>query len=226
MDESKQIERRYVGHWSGSGGAKPVPVDSELRVLEPPADRSPDGSLGVLAGYAAVFDSDSNPIGGARHGFVEQIDPRAFSRSLDAGDDVTYNRDHDDSRLLGRTSSGTVRLSTDKTGLRAEVDIPDTPLGRETIELVRRGDIVGMSFAFLTRQDEFVLSEDPANPDRRRLLDVELIDVSAVVHPAYPAAALDAAPAVRAHRNLCESRALVERSRRRRKIIRTLAPGG
>ncbi|EIQ76315.1 prohead protease, partial [Shigella flexneri 1235-66] len=50
--------------------------------------------------------------------------------------------------LLGRTRSGTLKLEEDETGLRFELTPPDPSTGRDVIELVKRGDISGMSFGF------------------------------------------------------------------------------
>jgi len=70
----------------------------------------------VIRGYAAVYDSDSQDLGG----FVERIAPGAFKEVLETNPDVFGRYNHD--RLLGRTSSGTVRLFHDERGLRYEID--------------------------------------------------------------------------------------------------------
>ena len=50
---------------------------------------------------------------------------------------------HERGALLGRTCSGTLRLSEDGTGLRYEIDLPDTTVGRDVAALLERGDLTG-----------------------------------------------------------------------------------
>ncbi len=128
-----------------------------------------------LAGYAALFDRE------ARIGdFSEVIRRGAFSASL-AKNDILCLVDHDPARLLGRTSSGTLRLTEDEFGLHYELDLPDTQEGRDLYTLAQRGDLGGMSFGFLVRD-----GGDRWTGDRRELLAVDLMEIS-VVHswPAY-----------------------------------------
>jgi len=133
----------------------------------------------ALTGYAAVFDSPAM-IGGA---WEEVIAPTAFDKALEAGVDVPLVVDHEPTALLARTRSGTLKLSKDAHGLRVEARLPDTQLGRDVAELVRRGDAYGMSFAFLPRK-----GGETWQGDRRTLTDVQLFDVSVVrTAPAYPA---------------------------------------
>jgi HK97 family phage prohead protease len=128
-----------------------------------------------LAGYAATFGTE------ARIGtFTETIRPGAFRASLASGRDILGLVDHDPSRLLARTGSGTLRLAEDARGLSFEIDVPDTALGRDILTLAERRDLGGMSFGFLTTDEAW-----PAR-DRRELRAAELIEVSIVqAHPAY-----------------------------------------
>ena len=148
----------------------------ELRFL--PVEEGPE-SGNTLAGYAAVFNADSEDLGG----FVETIDPAAFNRSLAAGADVRALINHDSNLVLGRSTSGTLRLSTDEIGLRFEVDLPETSYARDLKVSMERGDISQCSFMFQVVKDEWVSRDGIA---RRRLLDVDLMDVSVVTFPAYP----------------------------------------
>jgi HK97 family phage prohead protease len=131
-----------------------------------------------IVGYAAVFDSPSVDLGG----FDEIIRPGAFSDALaDPALDVVCTVDHDWARLLGRSTSGTLRLSQDDHGLAIECDLPDTQLGRDIAVLMQRGDISQMSFCF-TPIDERI-SDDGRT---REVLSCNLHDVSIVLYPAYP----------------------------------------
>jgi HK97 family phage prohead protease len=135
-----------------------------------------------LEGYAAVFDSPARV-----RGFTEIIKAGAFRTSLDARGDVLALVDHDPSRLLARTGSGTLRLAEDSRGLAFEIDVPDTQLGRDVLALAERRDLGGMSFSFRPKSEAW-----PA-PDRRELRAVELVEISVVqAFPAYAATSVQA----------------------------------
>jgi HK97 family phage prohead protease len=125
-----------------------------------------------LEGYAALFGAE------ARIGtFTETIKRGAFAKSL--GGDVLALLDHDPSRMLGRTKSGSLRLSEDRKGLQFDLDLPDTSHGRDGLALAERGDLGGMSFGF-TALDEHWEGE------KRELRSVRLHEVSVVQSwPAY-----------------------------------------
>lgn len=139
------------------------------------------GDGNTLVGYAALFNTEYL-IGSEDWGFYESIDPAAFDRALREGQDAAGLLNHDPNLVLGRVSAGTMRLSTDAKGLRYEIDLPDSELGRNVREMVRRGDIYQSSFAFRTVKDEWKFEK--GETDRRRLLDVDLFDASPVTYPA------------------------------------------
>ena len=144
-----------------------------------------EGKPAQLVGYAAVFNSRSEDLGG----FREIILPGAFDRALSEGHDVRALVNHNPDKMLGRTSSKTARLAIDEKGLGVEVDVPDTQDGRDTLTLVQRGDLSQMSFSFRTLADQWRTEEgEPI----RELLDLELFDVSVVAFPAYPATEVSA----------------------------------
>ncbi len=129
-----------------------------------------------LEGYAAVFSTPA-PIGP----FFEVIRPGAFRASLlNPARDTLALVDHDEGRLLGRTSSGSLRLLEDARGLAFALDVPDTTLGRDVLALAERGDLGGASFGFR------VLDEVWPAANQRELRAVELLEIS-IVHswPAY-----------------------------------------
>ena len=136
---------------------------------------------GKLVGYAAVFNSPSHDLGG----FTEMILPGAFDRTLQENPDVLALVEHDTSRVLARTLNGTLRLYPDERGLRVEMDPANTSYARDIVELVRRGDVAGMSFRFKPYPGgaKMDLSTSPAT---RTLSAVRLREVSVVVDPAYP----------------------------------------
>lgn len=112
---------------------------------------APDGSNspGILEGYAAVFNERSVDLGG----FVEVIQPGAFSKSLARKDsDVRALREHSSSRILGRSTAKTATIAEDDRGLKVQIILPDNSLGRDTQVSVARRDITGMSFGFICRE--------------------------------------------------------------------------
>ena len=148
-------------------------IECELRV-----ERRGEAKAPVLVGYASVFGKRSVDLGG----FTEEVAPGAFARSIKA-DDVVGLVDHDPSMVLGRTSAGTVRLSEDETGLRMEIDLPDTTAGRDIAVSIDRGDVRGASFGFRTVSDEWSTRDGMPH---RSLIEAKLRDVSPVTFPAYP----------------------------------------
>lgn len=136
-----------------------------------------------LIGYAAVFDSET------RIGTMQEvIRPGAFKDSLSAGGDVLALADHDSSRVLGRTKSGTLRLSEDARGLSFELDVPDTQTGRDVLALAERGDLGGMSFGFHVPE-----GGQSWQGSKRTLTKINLAEVSVVsAWPAYQQTTIEA----------------------------------
>lgn len=132
----------------------------------------------MIVGYGIVFNSDSSDMG-----FVEQVDPGAVTKTLQEAD-VRALANHDADWLLGRSKSGTLRLTRDNIGVRYEIDVNvNDPDGQRALEKVRRGDMDGASFCFETVRDEWNWE---AQPPQRRLQEIRLIDIGPVTYPAYP----------------------------------------
>src|SRR5699024_9984806 len=91
---------------------------------------------------------------------------------------------HDMSQVLGKTKNKTLRLEEDDVGLRFELDLPNTTLGNDTYETIKRGDVDGISFGF-TNPDDHIEEFDDDIP-LRTIRQANLIEVSAVAFPAYP----------------------------------------
>ena len=163
----------------------------------------------VISGYAVRFNSPT-VIGGQ---FREQVAPGAFSKALNGGKDIVALLAHDDGRVLGRVSAGTLKLRTDSVGLWFEATVdPSTPSGQEALGTIGRGDVKGMSFGFVIRAEEW--QEDDHNLPLRTLTDVDLQEVSAVAFPAYPTTSVGIARAasndLAARRRIAVRRALME----------------
>lgn len=135
----------------------------------------------TFEGYAAVFNSDSAPLP-----FIERIAPGAFTRSLDARNDIKLLWNHDTGSVLGSTRAGTLKLWQDDRGLRVQGSLPNTTAGRDAAELIRRGDVDSMSFGFSVPQGGDEWSKDGS---QRTLKSVRLHEVSIVAFPAYASTA-------------------------------------
>ena len=140
-----------------------------------------NGSGMTFTGYAAVFNSPSEPLP-----FREKIAPGAFTRSLRARNDIKMLWNHESGQVLGSTRAGTLRMEEDSYGLRVTADLPDTTAGRDAAYLLKRGDIDSMSFGFSVPSGG---DEWSADGQERTLNSVRLHEVSIVAFPAYAATA-------------------------------------
>jgi len=147
-----------------------------------------EGGLGTLTGYAAVFDSLSEDMGG----WFERIAPGAFSAAI-LEDDIRCLRDHEECQILGRNRAGTLRLSEDGVGLAIECPLPDTSYARDLAVSMARGDVNQMSFGFAVMSPEDERWENIGGKAVRTLLRVKLFDVSPVTYPAYTATSVQVA---------------------------------
>lgn len=139
-----------------------------------------------LEGYAAVYNSKTT-IRDYTGEYDEMIIPGAFDDALkDPALDVVALFDHE-GQPLGRTTSGTLKLSSDNHGLRYSVKLPNTQLGNDVHEMVKRGDINGSSFGFMPEDDGEHWDSSGGEGGRalRTLTKLRLFDVSPVMTPAY-----------------------------------------
>lgn len=138
----------------------------------------------MIVGYAAVFNTLSEELRMGERAFREVIRPGAFAESLASGRDILARNEH--RSVLGRLANGTLRLIEDQRGLRYEIDPPDTTDGQNLVKQIRRRDITASSFAFKVPQGGDAWRRE-GDKLVRELRSVELIDVSPVAEPAYPA---------------------------------------
>lgn len=161
-----------------------MPHEIECRTVKGNVELRKKGDTGtaVLVGYAALFDTLSEDLGG----FREQLKPGCFTRALDEKQDVLARAEHDSRLILGRSSDGSLRLTVDDRGLWYEVDCPDTQAGRDYAELCRRGTVKQSSFAFIVRDKadaDWEVRDD--GQVIRTILACDLVDVAPVAMPAY-----------------------------------------
>ena len=156
-------------------------LDIELRESEQ------EGVIAEISGHAAVFYRSDDP--GTQYEMfsdtLERIDRGAFRNGLSTGEDVRGLFNHDPSQVLGRTAAGTMRLSTDKIGLKYQIDVPDTTVGRDLVTSMRRGDVSGSSFGFRASNVDWSRDGDKTV---RTIKEAKLFDAGPVTYPAYAAA--------------------------------------
>ncbi len=133
----------------------------------------------AFEGYAAIFNSDSEPLP-----FIERIQPGAFKRSLQSRNEIKLLWNHDAGEPLASLRGGTLKIFEDNVGLRVSAQLANTQRGRDTAELIRSGTIDSMSFGFNVVKDSW-------NSDGtvRTLEAVRLFEISLVSFPAYQATA-------------------------------------
>jgi HK97 family phage prohead protease len=142
--------------------------------------RVTDGDKPAIQGYAAVFDSPSEDLGW----FTESLDPHAFDAVMGSNPDCRALWNHNPDVVLGRTTSGTLKLSIDARGLAYEIDPPDTQAARDLMVSLKRKDVTGSSFGFIVKRDQW--TDEPDGSATRRILEIEeLLDISPVTYPAY-----------------------------------------
>ena len=131
----------------------------------------------------------------------EILEPGCISQELLQRSDVVLNLNHNSDvvNILGRYRNNpekdTLQLEMRGDGIDCRCDLPNTNNANDTLELIKRGDINGMSFAF---EDDYEDTEKGVSYERTK--DVEdgkevwlrhvkritgLYDVSIVTHPAY-----------------------------------------
>lgn len=148
------------------------------------------GSGRTLSGYAAVWDAPAR-IGDA---FDEVVRRGAFAKSLASGAEVFLLAHHDFAQPLARRGNGSLQLREDHRGLAFEAALPETRAADDVLALARSGTLAGASFAFRVPDG----GDHWPTRNKRELLRVDLIEVSAVAQPAYAATTISARAMARA----------------------------
>lgn len=133
-----------------------------------------------LSGYAAVFNSPSEPLP-----FIETIAPGAFTRTLQSGKEVRAFVNHSTDMPLATSRNGSLTLVEDERGLKVDMALPQTSYGSDIEQLVRAGIVHSYSFGFSVPSGGDTYSADGST---RELREIRLHEVSIVTgFPAYPA---------------------------------------
>lgn len=145
----------------------------------------------TIEGYAVVFNRDSQIMFDRekKRCFIERISPNAITPELLQRSDVKALLEHNKERLLARSfkGQGSLTLSIDDYGVKYRFEAPETVDGDTALELVRRGDFFGSSFAYTADEKSGVKYEKRSDGILQRTVDLAsgFYDISIVSNPAY-----------------------------------------
>lgn len=182
---------------------------AEIRALEPEQGQEEM----IVEGRAIVYDSPA---------LMYEIDGLKYYEviargALDGADlkDVPFKYNHSDAiMVMARTRNKTLELIPDDQGLLIRAKLANTTAGRDLYELIRRGDIDKMSFAFSVAEDSY----DRDTRTRKIIKFKRIWDVSAVDTPAYETTSIYARSYFLAE---VEKETLDREKRRRELLLRT-----
>jgi HK97 family phage prohead protease len=132
----------------------------------------------TIFGTATVFNSSYD---------MGWYDEEMSSDSLNEADmkDVVALFNHDMNMVLARTSSGTLKLNVTGNAMEYEFEAPNTSLGNDLLEMVKRGDVYQSSFAFTVEKESW--QEREGSKPKRIIRSIKKVyDVSPVTYPANP----------------------------------------
>lgn len=174
-----------------------------------------------IAGMPVVFNQATD-IGGFWEETIasDSIDEKTLR-------DVRLLVNHDMSgiplaRSRRNTSNSTMRLSIEKNGIEMVADLDQkNPKAIELNSAIERGDISGMSFAFLVDGDEWE-DLDSDYPKRTITHIAEIYEVSAVTWPAYEQTSISSRSLESGQKSLADARAALESARQKSRKIADL----
>lgn len=145
----------------------------------------------TIEGHAVVFGQESRVIfdKATRRCFVEVIQPGAVTEEMLRGWDIKALCEHDKGRMLARSfrGVGSLSLSVDDYGVKYRFEAPNTHDGDYVVEMIKRGDMFGSSFAFLSDETKNVrYTRRSDGMLLRSVMKLDFMsDVSVVSDPAY-----------------------------------------
>ena len=146
----------------------------------------------TIKGYAAKFNTLSSPMPIIEDGqqigtFREQLLPGCF-RSAIVTSDIRMLINHDPNLILGRNTSGTLRMVEDEIGLSFDNDPPETSYSKDIQMSMHRGDVDQCSFGFKVAAGGDEYRKDPEVPNGyiRSINSVEkMFDITIATFPQY-----------------------------------------
>lgn len=126
--------------------------------------------------------------------------------------DSTLKVNHNDLMVPLARAGRTMRLEVTDSGLHMVASLAgDNQTARETYSAVKRGDLTGMSFAFVVPDGG---SRYDSETNTRHITQIsKVLEVSIVDRPAYPTASVEARNAIGAARDEARAQALARAAR-------------
>ena len=156
---------------------------TECRAVE-----SEDGKKSI-EGYALLYGQESRLISTLFNGkFYEVIERGALDKVLESKSlDVIYTPNHDFTKVIARTTSGTLELKSDEKGLKYIVrDIPNISYANDIYESIKRGDTFESSFSFMLHDSGQNWTKREDGADLRTITEISYLkEVSSVTNGAY-----------------------------------------
>jgi len=182
---------------------------------------SEDNSKILIEGEPIVFNQKTD-IGGY---WEESIDPGAIDEETlrDVRFLVNHNFDMIPlARSRRNTANSTMRLKIGESAVSMEADLDEkNPKAVELDSAIKRGDISGMSFAFLVDGDKWD-DLDSDYPKRTITHIAEIYEVSAVTWPAYEQTSISSRSLESGKKSLADARAALESARAKSEKIAEL----
>lgn len=174
-----------------------------------------EGDGKCYRGHAAVFFDGANQEQTQYQiwwDYVERLAAGCFDRAINDNDDTRHLFDHDSSRLIGKRSAGTLKLSVDNVGLAFESPYDETDPDHQSYRAkILRGDLDGCSFAFSSANTVSEYREEPHPLIEGETLWIRTItevgtlyDVGGVTYPAYEGTDLEFNSRVNLRQKRCQ----------------------
>lgn len=170
-----------------------------LQVREKDGEEAPGRTI---SGRAILFNVPSAALYSDEEEEIREIiAPGAITRELLDNSDIKFTMFHNRELILARSNkgTGTLRYDIDAEGVTFEFEAPNTEDGDKALELVRRGDLAGCSFAFAARywdREAVALNVETVDGREIRTYTVNKIegifDFTLAADPAYPATSVEA----------------------------------
>lgn len=183
------MKEKYYRHTVSTLQLREATDGEPSRVIEGYAIRFNEWSADLLCGHDPEME------------LYEMIAPEAVTKELLDGCDIKLTMFHDGQLILGRSNrgSGSMSYSVDDQGVKFGCELPATADGDKALELIKRGDIAGCSFAFFTdwADEECVTvniekSKDGKDIARATISKImEVVDFTLTDNPAYPTTSVD-----------------------------------
>lgn len=161
----------------------------------------------TVEGYAVVFGVRSvnlTPWSSEREVY-EIMEPGSITPELLNRSDVVLTAFHNNQMILGRwrEGKGTLTLELDQRGLKIRCTLAETATADELLAAIERGDITGMSFAFVADEEDNVNGVAYEKTNERTATGkviwlrhvkkvIGLYDVTIAGHPAYQQTTIEA----------------------------------